>query len=646
VTLGVEVAGAYSDLITLPDQWPYYVGPIYATSPSGDALYYLANGKLDFYRYNLGFDLLSWPEGSTLGHLDFTFGQPSSFYNNHLPMPIPRGSVMSDDQKVIVGPFYDSGHYYPLWQRGKGLVSLGLFHGTEQMVGIAVSPDGQTIIGRTVGTPSYGFMWTPSGGYKDLPSDMTYAGVDSTNTPNVPLSTHLDHLCRVTNYGLLAFRATNDGFYGGFWTPQKGFIDLAQYLTSHGVTLPGVDHSFGLFDLSADGTVALGYTAGVYAVAHLPSFEPPTCRDDRYSAWMNTPLKVAAPGVLGNDVMKSAPTVALATHPSHAASFALNQDGSFSYQPVAGFAGVDHFVYRVTNEGGIAAATATILVEPQLSSLKLAVSSIAGGNPVSGKVTLQGAAFGAGSPVKLSSSSASAPVPAIVNVPAGSSAGSFSIATRGVDVAQNVTITAVYGQTFSSTLTLMPAQLSHLVFSAPTLYGGQGTYLTAVLTGAAGPSGAKLSLSSGYPSIASVPSTLNIVAGQKSAYAKVATHGVLHTSYVRFFVTMNSQTLNSLLTLQPAVLNSVTANATTLRSTQATGIHVNLLGSAPSGGAAVQLSSSNPAVLPVPTQLVVGQDLNTAAVGIAARAVTAQQTVTVTATYAGASKQIVFTVNP
>ena len=47
------------------------------------------------------------------------------------------------------------------------------------------------------------------------------------------------------------------------------------------------------------------------------------------------PLTVAAPGVLGNDsaVEGDALTAVLVSGPSHAASFALNANGSFTYVP-------------------------------------------------------------------------------------------------------------------------------------------------------------------------------------------------------------------------------------------------------------------------------------------------------------------------
>jgi len=69
--------------------------------------------------------------------------------------------------------------------------------------------------------------------------------------------------------------------------------------------------------------------------------------DDFYETDQDTSLNVPAPGVLGNDVDPD-PTdnlrADLKTAPLHG-SIVLNEDGSFTYVPQAGFFGTDSFVY-------------------------------------------------------------------------------------------------------------------------------------------------------------------------------------------------------------------------------------------------------------------------------------------------------------
>src|SRR5262245_6900701 len=62
-----------------------------------------------------------------------------------------------------------------------------------------------------------------------------------------------------------------------------------------------------------------------------PVNDPPTANGDSYATDEDTPLDVAAPGVLGNDsdFENDILTAVLVSGPSSAASFTLNADGSF-----------------------------------------------------------------------------------------------------------------------------------------------------------------------------------------------------------------------------------------------------------------------------------------------------------------------------
>ena len=73
---------------------------------------------------------------------------------------------------------------------------------------------------------------------------------------------------------------------------------------------------------------------------------------DSYSFNAETPFDEPAPGVLANDPDTSDLSAVLVSGPSHAASFKLNPDGSFSYTPSPGFAGTDSFTYSSKGLGG------------------------------------------------------------------------------------------------------------------------------------------------------------------------------------------------------------------------------------------------------------------------------------------------------
>ena len=100
--------------------------------------------------------------------------------------------------------------------------------------------------------------------------------------------------------------------------------------------------------------------------------EPPAAVDDAYSMDEDSVLTVPAPGVLGNDSDPNAGDQLSAVQASDTqhGQLALAADGSFTYTPVADYAGPDSFTYRAsdgTAESG--AATVAITVAPQPEGL-------------------------------------------------------------------------------------------------------------------------------------------------------------------------------------------------------------------------------------------------------------------------------------
>src|SRR5215472_7373262 len=89
---------------------------------------------------------------------------------------------------------------------------------------------------------------------------------------------------------------------------------------------------------------------------------PPVVADDFYGVDQLAALNEAAPGVLVNDTDPDAGntlTAVLVTGPSHARSFQLNSNGSFSYVPAVGYDGPDSFTYHAS-DGTLSSATATV----------------------------------------------------------------------------------------------------------------------------------------------------------------------------------------------------------------------------------------------------------------------------------------------
>ncbi|MBA3943843.1 MAG: tandem-95 repeat protein [Herpetosiphonaceae bacterium] len=92
--------------------------------------------------------------------------------------------------------------------------------------------------------------------------------------------------------------------------------------------------------------------------------QTPVAQDDSYSTNENTPLTVAAPGVLGNDsdVDSVNLTAQLVSGPSHG-QLTLNSNGSFAYTPTTNYSGADSFTYRASDGQALSnVATVSITV--------------------------------------------------------------------------------------------------------------------------------------------------------------------------------------------------------------------------------------------------------------------------------------------
>jgi trimeric autotransporter adhesin len=136
--------------------------------------------------------------------------------------------------------------------------------------------------------------------------------------------------------------------------------------------------------VAASAAVALEGT-GNYTLTVNGATSPvvPTTVDDAYSTTTNTPLGVAAPGVLANDHANGGAALAaqlLTTTSSGVLSLAAN--GGFTYTPNPSFVGTDSFTYRAATTAGAGnAATVTITVASSTTPLPptgLYAASIAG----------------------------------------------------------------------------------------------------------------------------------------------------------------------------------------------------------------------------------------------------------------------------
>ena len=99
-------------------------------------------------------------------------------------------------------------------------------------------------------------------------------------------------------------------------------------------------------------------------------------------------------------------------------------------------------------------------------------------------------------------------------------------------------------------------------------------------------------------------------------------------------------------TTTPASLSGVSVSPSSVVGGNTAQGTITLTGGAPSGGAVVTLSSANTAVVSVPASVTVAAGASSATFGVNTSGVTANTSVTITATYAGVSRTTTLTVTP
>jgi Ca2+-binding RTX toxin-like protein len=210
----------------------------------------------------------------------------------------------------------------------------------------------------------------------------------------------------------------------------------------------------------------------------------PTANPDNYSTNEDTPLNIAAPGVLGNDTDPdpgTTLTAALVTGPTNAQSFILNADGSFSYTPAPNFNGSDSFTYKARDNANLesSAAIVTITVNAVDDGPEVVVSPGAscGSSYISGTINLMVSDLDtpAGNLTLNASSSNTALVPNANIVFAGSGANRTMTVTtvpQATVQVSTITITASDGQGGSNQITVTVTVGTNL---SETINGTSGT---------------------------------------------------------------------------------------------------------------------------------------------------------------------------
>ena len=153
--------------------------------------------------------------------------------------------------------------------------------------------------------------------------------------------------------GTLALQA--DGSFG--FTPAPGF--------SGSVT----------FSYQADDGTARSNAASVTITIH-PVDDAPATQPDSYTTSEDTPLSVAAPGVLGNDAdPEGLPVTAELVRGVSNGVLQFNANGSFGFTPPANFNGSTTFTYRASDGATQSAATTVTIAVTAVNDAPFATNS-------------------------------------------------------------------------------------------------------------------------------------------------------------------------------------------------------------------------------------------------------------------------------
>ena len=184
-----------------------------------------------------------------------------------------------------------------------------------------------------------------------------------------------------------------------------------------------------------------------------------------------------------------------------------------------------------------------------------------------------------------------------------------------------------------------------LTLNPATVTGGSPSQGTVTLLAAAPNAGAVVDLSSSDISIATVPSSVTVPANSTSATFTVNTTSVTATTPVTISGSYNGQTQSATLTVS-RIVPSLTLNPTTVAGGGSSQGTVTLSAAAPSMGAVVSLSSSNPSVAAVPASVTIPAGSTSQTFTVTTSSVAAPTSVTLSASYSGSTATTTLTVDP
>jgi hypothetical protein len=186
--------------------------------------------------------------------------------------------------------------------------------------------------------------------------------------------------------------------------------------------------------------------------------------------------------------------------------------------------------------------------------------------------------------------------------------------------------------------------LSSLAVNPNSVAGGTASTGTVTLPEPAPSGGLVVTLASEAPSVASVPSSITIPAGDTNATFTISTFSS-STRRVGLSATHLGTTVFAFITVGPTAISTLALDPTSVTGGSASTGTVTLNAAAPAGGAAVSLSATS-SVTTVPATVTVPAGAISANFSISTSAVTESTFSGITGAYGGVARTVVLAVNP
>ncbi len=291
--------------------------------------------------------------------------------------------------------------------------------------------------------------------------------------------------------------------------------------------------------------------------------------------------------------------------------------------------------------------SATLTIDPlALSSVSFSPSIITAETTTTGTVKLNGKAKTGGFVVALSSNSAYLDVPSSVTVPAGASSVTFEAEAGATSAERLVTVTATANGVSKTTKPKVVPLTIKSITSSAAVNSGRPITPKVNMSGIVAPGGAVVTLNSNRPSILPVPASITVPAGATYLSVPLTANFVSTPTIVTLTARYDGISKQVAITVNPVVVSSLSFSPASPTGSLDTTFKVTLSAPADVAGYTVALSSSNPALAPVPDSVFIGAGLTSASMVVSTNYTDVEETVIISATLNGVTKTYNLVIKP